>query len=192
MINSALMVFSIINNINDYIKKDNNIDIFKKNYIKRFENAPSYFLENSKRIYNEIENGYYTLIDLGVFLLYYNMINKKFTLYDVKFKNVKKVNELFSLQRLKNDLELLKNIQIELKFKNLINDIFKINEDGTSIIYHLTITEKISPVIFIRNFQYVLTNEKEDVIINNEYKRFEKIANIIKILKERRFLNEQR
>jgi hypothetical protein len=80
----------------------------------------------------------------------------------------------------------IKEISQEMNFKN-INEFFEIKEDGTNIIYSLTKKNLISSVFFINFCEKILTNRKENVILNKEMERFErvsvKINKLLKILK---------
>jgi hypothetical protein len=180
------MVFSVIQNVFTFVRGKKDIDIFKKVNEFQFQRCSKYFIENSKKFYNDIENGYYTLHDLAIFLLYKEMIGEKMSaknkLYLINQKSVTEVMKLFTNKRLKEDLKLIKEIHKELNFKKGLKDYFEFMEDGTNIAYVLTKNGKISPIFFIRNFQKTLTESNENVIIykNNEYKQFEKIAIKIK------------
>jgi len=189
---SSWMVFSVIRNVQSFVKKDKDIDLFKKVSWFAFDKSSKYYLENSKQIYNDIENGYYTFHELAIYLLYKFMIGeKKFTLYEIRQKNVKEVMKLFTVKRLHEDLKLIKQIHKELNFKRGIKEYFELKEDGTNIAYILTKNQKISPVFFIRNFEKTLTNRKEDVIINIEFEQFQRIAKKIKETLKGGSLDEQ-
>lgn len=178
---STWMVYSIIKNVYTFVNKGKDIDLFKKVHYVAFQRASKFFIENAKRIYNDIENGYYNHYDLVIHLLYKSMMGEKIDLYSVKEKTVKETLKLFTIKRLKEDLELIKEIHKELKFKKGIKQYFTILEDGTNIAYVLTKKERISPIFFIRNFEKALTESQEDVIIKSkEYEQFEKIAKKIK------------
>lgn len=187
MKNSILVVFSVIRNVDDFIKFKKDIDLFKISHVMRFKKSTKFYVENAKRIYNDIENRYYTLKELTIFLLYrYMMGDKKVQLYKVKPKDITETMQLFTTKRTKVDLNLLKAVYKEFKFKS-IKDYFDLKEDGTNIAYILTIQGKISPVFFIKNFEKNLTNDKKDVKINKEYEQFKRIARKIKETLKRRF-----
>jgi hypothetical protein len=174
------MVFSVLSNINEFIKNKKDVDLFKKSHIIRYQRSSKYIAENSKKFYNDIENEYYTLKEFAIFLLYKHMMNESVNLYNVKPNTIIEVMKLFTTKKLKEDLKLLSIIHKELKFKK-IEDYFEIKEDGTNIAYILTKKNKISPIFYIRNFENVLTDINENVIFKSkEYKQFEKIARKIK------------
>jgi len=181
MKNSTLLVFSVLKNTEEFVKKGKDIDIYKMSNIFRFQKSSKFYVENAKRMYNDIENGYYTLKELAIYLMYhYLMGEKKIKLYSIKPKHITDIMKLFTTKRLKEDLNLLKAVHKQLKLKNL-SDYFHIKEDGTNIAFGLTKIGKISPVFFIRNFEKFLTNEQKDDIINSkEYEQFVKIAKKIK------------
>jgi len=176
------MVYSVIRNIFTFVQKEKDVNLFKKVNYFHFQNAPKFFIENAKRIYSEIENGYYTYHELAIFLMYQYMMDGKIYLYGAKQKVVQEAMKLFTVKRLNEDLKLLKQIHKELKFKRGLKDYFEMKEDGTNIAYILTKKGKISPIFFIRNFDKPLTNKNENVIIDvsSEYKQFQRIAKKIK------------
>ena len=179
---STWMVYSIISNVYTFLYKGHEIDFFKKAHIAQFKKAHKFFVVNAKRIYNDIENGYYTYHDLIVHLLFQHMMGERMNLYRIKPKTIRETMKLFTHKQFKEDLKLLQQIHTELKFKKGIKDYFDIKEDGTNIAYILTKKRRISPIFFIRNFEKNLTNRKENVIIgvSKEYEQFQRIAKKIK------------
>lgn len=193
MESSTLLVYSVIKNVYTFVEKEKDINLFKKVNFFNFQRAPKFFVQNSKRIYSEIENGYYTYHELAIYLLHQYMINGKLNLYGTKHNNIKESMKLFTVKRLKEDLKFLKQVHKQLNFKRGIKDYFEIKEDGTNIAYILTKKERISPIFFIRNFDKALTNSNENVIINvsKEYEQFKRIAKKIKETLKGGSLDEQ-
>lgn len=180
MKNSTLKVFSVIRNVESFVKKNKDVDLFKCCHMIQFNKSAKFYIENSKRMFSEIENGYYTLKELAIYLLYRNMMGEsRISLYKIKPENIKETMKLFTKKRIQEDLKLISIIHKEFKFKGL-NDYFDIKEDGTNIAFDLVRKGRISPVFFIKNFEKVLTNRQKDVIINKEYEQFKKIAKKIK------------
>lgn len=184
MENSTILVFSIFRNVEDFVRGSKDIDIFKKSHFVRFQKSSKYYAENSKRIYSDIENGYYTLKELAIFLLYQRMMGvKKFSLYKIKSETIKETMKLFTKKRIKEDLDLLMEIHKQMKFKKGICQFFELQEDGTNIAYILTKNERISPTFFIRNYEKCLTfMEKDDIIKSKELEQFIKIACKVKCI----------
>lgn len=181
MVNSSLSVFSLIKNVENFVKgKD--IEIFKMSNIAYFKRSRKIYIENSKRIYNDIENNYYSQLELVKYLLYRYMFEKYVNPYSIKAKDIKETMKLFAKEKLNEDMELLKEIALEFKFKGVCN-FFELKEDGTNIAYILTKNKRISPIFFIKNNNKCLTYyEKNDIIKCKDYERFERIANKIKII----------
>jgi hypothetical protein len=186
MKNTSLLVFSVINNIFKRLKKQKNItvDIFKPTNIRHYERTSDFCKDNSKRIYNELENNYYTYRDIIVYILYNYGLNKKINWYDIKESNIIKTIKIFTKKQLQKDKDFILQINKELKFKSLL-ELFEIRENGTPIIYELIMKDFISPVIYVKFYEKVLTNLKKDVILKSkEYEQFEWAMNqIIKTIK---------
>jgi hypothetical protein len=187
---STWMVYSVIRNVYTFAHKGKEIDLFKKVNYFNFQRAPKFFVENAKRIYSEIENGYYTYHELIIYLLYKYMMGEILNLYGIKQNTVKEAMKLFTFKKLQEDLKVIKQIHKELKFKRGKKEYFEMKEDGTNIAYILTKKERISPIFFIRNFDKLLTNQNENVIINKEYEQFKRIAKKIKETLEGGLLDE--
>lgn len=173
------MVFSVACNCSDFIKKNKDVDLFKRSHHIRYERSSSFFKDNSKRIYNEIENCYYTLNEFAVFLLYNEIVKDKLPINKIRSDIIIETMKLFTNKKLKEDLTLLSEIYKQLKFKS-INDYFKIREDGLNIAYHLIITKKISPIFYLRNLEKALLLTEKNDIMNCELMKFIRIAEKIK------------
>ncbi|MFW6172596.1 MAG: hypothetical protein ACOC5T_02525 [Elusimicrobiota bacterium] len=186
---STLRVFSVIVNTKNFVKGKKDIDIFKLLSMTAFRKAPKFYAISSKRIYSEISNGYYSICDLAIFLLYQYMMGKtSIKLGEVNYKNLKDFKEMISDKRYNEDLHLLREVYKSLNFKSM-KEFFDIKEDGTNVVFELTKKKHISPRFFIKNM--LTKNDEYDTINNREYELFKRIANKIKET-QRRFLNEQK
>lgn len=179
---TLLAVFSVLRNVETFVKGKKDVDIFKSRHMIQYKRSSKYHVDNARRFYNDIENGYYRLNELATYLLYQYLIGlNSFSLYKIKPKMIQETMKIFTFKKVKEDLVLLKEISKELGFKKGLCDFFKMKEDGTNIAYTLTVNERISPTFFIRNYENCLTLEKEnDIFISNELKQFIRIANKIK------------
>jgi hypothetical protein len=182
MKSSSLKVFSIIQNTKKYITKNKDVDIFKNVSHIWYSKTSEYNIRHCKRIYNEIENGFYNYYDLSFYLLYTYIFNEKIDLSLVKDKNINKIAQLFTDKQLKKDQEFM----IELSKITKIIDIeeyFKTNRNGGNIIYDELIAKKrISPYFYI---EYGKEEKEENE--NEELKRFKKIIKKFKqILKKKK------
>ncbi|MDD5651408.1 MAG: hypothetical protein PHF86_13500 [Candidatus Nanoarchaeia archaeon] len=191
---STILVFSIFKNIEKYIKSKNydQVVIFTRLPEIVFKRVKPYQLIYYKNIYNDLENHYYTPEDLAIYLLYMYMMNKKIHLQEVNQKSILQIKNYISIKQLKADKVIIREVKESLKIKN-DKEFFSIKEDGTSIIYNLTIKGFISPSIFIKYYDILLTTKPEDDIFKSEeYIVFEKSAIKIKEILKRRISNEQK
>jgi hypothetical protein len=117
-------------------------------------------------------------------MLYKYAFNEKLRIYNINFKDVKKVAKIFTKKQLKKDEEFIIKINETLKLKS-VEEFFEIRENGEPIIYDLIKKNFITPVIYVKFYEKILTIENKDVILlNDDYKKFKyAIKNIIKILK---------
>ncbi|MFW6219535.1 MAG: hypothetical protein ACOC33_01575 [bacterium] len=181
MKNSSLTIFSIYQNVKKIVVSQKyDTPIFKKVASIWFNKSNEFVKNNCKRIFNDIENNYYTHNDLVVFILTYSIYNSKFiSLNKITYKNIKDTLKLYTKKTLIKDKTFIKKINDELNFKN-IADFFIINDDGENLIYNLIIKKYISPIIFLQYRKKCLTiNEKNTILKNEKYLKFEKYMNMI-------------
>lgn len=189
MKNSTILIFSIVKNIKDIFEKNKKVNIFKLVHEVHYENV----LKNRrcknmitiyKNIYNDIENNYYSIEDFVIALCYMYIFADTLKITSLYKKNILMVNDLFSSNRLQKDKELILNIDKKVKLGH-ISKYFNINENGESIIYMLIKTKKISPNFFITFSNKFLTYNTKNIILSQEYIKFENIINLIKIIKQK-------
>jgi len=183
MQNSSWLVFSVTKNLDNMIDSKYDCNNIKYDSIKNkvnyqwFTRAKKYSLDNCKRIYNDIENHYYSYDDLIVALCYLYIFNKKFQLTWINQNSVKNIMKSFTKEQLEKDKNFILEVNKEIKLKG-IDKFFDINDDGLSIVYQLIMDKSISPIFYAYFINKNLTIKKENVILD-EYKRFEKIMYII-------------
>jgi hypothetical protein len=180
--NSTYLVFSIINNIEKFISGKDIDDLFipfnPKSYRFQFQKTNDYFMNHYKRIYNDIENCYYSQKDMVCFCLYRFMFfwENKINLYEINQKNIEEFLKTNEPKRIKEDIQLLKDIHTEFNFKSR-NEFINPKEDGSHILYILLKNGRISIMTYLNFIKKVLTESKEDVIFNNmNLKRFRRIS----------------
>lgn len=188
--NSSHKVFSVIKNLERFTKTKKQKEIKKSKIFKeviievynRIQNTS--YGKTYKKVYNDIENGYYTYDDMIIYFLYKSIINK-FKITDLTYKHIKEVRKLFTEKQAHIDLLFIINISKQLKIKSL-RDFFKINVDGENIIYNLIKNKDISPIFYLQYYKKFLTNNEENNILkSNEFSHFEKLINtIFNIIKE--------
>lgn len=180
MQSSVLRVYSIIFNIVNIVKKKRNIKIDVLVYKGQFEKVREYYKIHCKRIFNEIENSFYSYKDLKLFVLYSYLFVKWPNIKNINKKNIKEVKLLFSKNRLEED----KKYFLEINKRVKLNDLEKyfIIKEGVSIVYNLIKKKLLSPIFWIKYSSIVDNFEGESI----EHKYFRRICNLIKsILTER-------
>lgn len=185
MTNSSAYIYAIITNVNDFVKSGKNVKILDVNITKmicRFKKAKPYFIKICKKIYNDIENSYYTHWELALYLLYQRVFEAKLKVQNINKDSVKHVRKLFTKEQLLKDKEIVQHA-MKKRGINEIDELFKILEDGESIVYKLIRQKIITPIYFLR-YQGLTNDQKNSILVNEEYKRFvrivDKIYNIAK------------
>ena len=182
--NSYKLTFSFLINAKKIVEseKDNFDEIFKERYY-HWQRAKDYSKNISKRIYNDLENHLYTFKDILVFMLYKYAFGEKIKIYQINYKEIQKILKVFTKKQLKIDEDFIVSINKNLKLKS-VDEFFEMRENGEPIIYELIKKNYVTPVVFVKFCKQILTHENKDVILNIEYKRFEKaMLTIIKTIK---------
>ena len=181
---SPVLVLSIEYNIRKFLKsKRSNIDtlnIYKETSIYHFKRSKQYIVSNCKRIYNDIENHYYTYKDLAIFILDSYIINGKFNWGLVNVKNINSIKDFYNQSRFLVDQQTILEIAKNLKIKKM-SKFFEIKENGNSVIYDLIIHEKrfISPIFHIK-YENIALEALNNSTRSEDYEFFTKIIKIIK------------
>ena len=195
MKNSSYLVFSVYQNTKTVIEKQKyKNEIMKTVHRGWYNKTKPYTVNHCKRIFNEIENGYYTYDDMIIHMLTESLFNTKaIVISKITEKSVKKTLKLYTKKRLKIDKEFIKKVNIDVGLTSL-KDFFEINEDGENLIYTLTNKEFISPAFYAQYGKKYLTRSIENtILLSKEYERFELTNNIIiKYLKRRHFNAEEK
>jgi hypothetical protein len=96
------------------------------------------------------------------------------------FSEVIEVSKIFTLKQLKIDEDFIIQINKKLKFKDL-KEYFEVRENGEPIIFELIKKNYVTPAIYIKFYEKILTIQNKDVILyNNEYKKFQYSMKMIK------------
>lgn len=192
--NSSHLAFSVVKNLETFsnIKK---FKPFDKSKLLRFVNIAGYnrvrnnqYGKVYKKIYNDIENGYYTYDDLMIFYIYKLIFSNVVKIPEISQKNIKEIKKLFTEKQLKADKEFILDIKKELELKNEleisnVKYFFDINVNGENIIYSLIKSKHVSPNFYLQYYKRYLTkNEENNIFKNEDFIRFEKLINILNII----------
>lgn len=190
--NSSKMVFNVMNNIKQMVKKRKDIDITKDNYW--FHKSSEWMMNKYKRIYNDIENHYYGYDELIIYTFYNQIFKQSFELKGIMSDNIKNTMKLFTRQQFDNDKNFIIEVNKKVKwYPNPIMELFKIRKKvGYSYVYHFTKNKNISPIFFLKIKKKVLTDRQEDDILkHDDYKRFEFIIDQINKYLNRGFYEQK-
>lgn len=172
------MVFSVYYNVQKVLKrkKYKEEDLLVPVFPKIFD-SNKYLKKTCIRIFNDIENSFYTYNDLLIALLYENIFGK-FNLNDINEKQVKEIKSLFTLSQLKKDKKIIHSINKNTIF-NTIEDYFKINSDNETYIYFLIKKKFISPIFWLK-YEYLFDRIEQKFEESEEHYKFRKICKYIK------------
>jgi len=181
---SSHLVFSIIKNTQKMIKTSKDLDVFKLVFIDWYSKSPEFIIQICKKLYNDLENGYYEPKDIAIFILYDSIFNDVFKYSSLTKENILKVKNIFTKKQLEKDKQFILDVNKKLKLNDPLKELFEIKEDGNSIIYELIMKEYITIIFYIYFQKKVLTEIPKDVIFSTEYNKFQfvnnKIINLIK------------
>jgi len=158
---TPLKVFSFYKNVLLYVDKN------KKIKITSFRSQPEYLRQSAfikrhcTRIYNEIENGFYSYKDLTMAFLFISY-RSKIKLDEINVKLMKKILAHFTDRQLKEDKRFVQELNQELSFTN-IKQYFKFLS-GECIIYELFLKGLISPMLLIQFFELLEDDGKKEYI----------------------------
>ncbi len=178
---SPLKVFSFVHNVIDIIEKKKNMSFTKTRHPNHYNRQKDLIKKYCFRIYNDIENSYYSYKDLTIatLSLYYNHEIFKYNSYKYltdKYINI--IKDKFSTEQYSKDKKFIENLNKNkgISFKKN-EDFFILREGGQSIIYDLIKKQYISPIFFIK----LLNKFKfETKLMSKDYIRFERITKKIK------------
>jgi len=182
---SVYQMYSIVKNIGEYVRSGKERSIFSKVGKKQFENGDNRLKYHCKRFYNDIENSYYTEEDLAVAILCQYAIDGECVLGKIHLDSVLATKQIFTKKQLDADHVVMTSVYKEFKFKNP-DKFFEAQEDGTNIAFVLTKKGLISLAFCVKYLGKLLTNAKENVIFNSDYKSFVHVVTKIKTILNRR------
>jgi len=179
--NSSVLVCSYYRNVMDILKGRTVKDPFKTIPVYVFTKMPAFTIKNCQRIYNDIENHYYTYTDIFLFVAYRDLLGKKCYIQDITRDDVKSVSKLFTILRVKDDLLKLKSIAKKSGITKM-SEFFELDDNGDNILRNLVLGGHISPLTYIKKIRNSLTSPKEfNRLCSVEVKSFHKKLQRIKI-----------
>jgi len=154
--------------------------IFKYVAQSSFRYADSYTKMYCSKIYNNIENGYYTHKQFVIAYMYESLfVSKKIRIKNLNLNRIKEIKKLFTRKQFNADVDFLISINKSLNITK-VQDYFKINNNGENIVYNLIKKGFISPIFYMYYYKKIFTNDKQSIDSKSkEYLHFERLNNII-------------
>ena len=187
MIDSPNKVFSIYKRVLYVFDKynfdmvDTIFDPVDKNWYK---NAQKFIKDQCDRIYNEIENFYYTYNELAALMVYQTIISNGIHLENINNKYMENLRSVFKKERLRQDEQTM--ISTNKSMRLGIEDYFKVGEDGKSIIYDLIKNDVISIYFFINYYDKILLTKN----LGNIYFQFKGNKKYISFIHKTKFISK--
>lgn len=175
MESSVIRVFSIISNIRNSLKKNKEIVLDKLVFFKILEKSPEFLKKQYKRIYNEIENSFYTYDDLKLFCFHQIIVNKNVKEVDISIKNIENIKKEFTEQNIEFNKRILIAIEEKIKFR-ILKKYFEIGNDGYSMVYKLIMKKYISLYFWLLYDKFFVESSLE----NNKHLKFRMNSNLFK------------
>jgi hypothetical protein len=187
MQSSIRAVMAVYYNINKYMNRKRYIDSDQIDLLKdinefHYQRISEYTKKHCQKVYNDIENHFYSYKDLALYIACEYLYENKFSWQNVNDKNINRIKDLFSESRYFLDQQLIVELNEKLNFEK-ISEYFKLNHDGISIIYNLITHEKhyISPLFFLKFEKIAIKNDVE-FIPSKDYIYFIKTIKLIKTI----------
>lgn len=187
MDNSSYKIFSLFKRIPD-IFADMNFDLYPllENPVPKrmFDNTKPFIKNQCYRIFNEIENSYYSFDDVVNFLIYRSLWDKSVDLPNVNDKNIEEFKLKFSIKQLTEDRRIINELNKKAGFKH-ISEYFVIRENGESLVYRLCMGDVVSIYFFAFFSNNDLTGVLKRGIIKECTVRYAKFLQTVQILIDR-------
>lgn len=178
--NSSHLVFSFYMNVVDMLKGKKVKDLFKLQYIGRFNKSSPYILNNCRRMYNDLENHLYTYADIFLYMSYKDLLEQKISIHDVTRDNIRTVSKLYTVKRMNIDMIKLRSIATKSNITSM-REYFELDDCGDNILRNLVTEGHVSPITYIKKIKNSLTSPKEfSILCNEQIKTFHKKLNRIK------------
>lgn len=170
-------VLSIYANCYKVFKKLKYVDIDKRVFIKQWENSKPFIVTKCEKIWNDIQNSYYSLDDFKIYLLHNYLLGGKCGWSDIITDDIVKVIKLYDKPQFIIDQQTILEISKEISEITNIKDYFYINEDGESLVYSLIINKHVNPIFYCNMLKYL-----EDVDFEEELLEHKKFRFLIKVI----------
>lgn len=144
--------------------------------------SPKFIKDQCFRIYNEIENSWYSYQDAVMVMIYDSIWASHLDLKKVNLDAVKQIRFMFTKKKLIEDQNAIVEINGTFKLPS-IDDFFKIREKGGSFLHDLIEHRKVSLYFFINYYdriKEITTGPHLHFDKCDSYKKLEKVAELLR------------
>ena len=170
-------IFSVYVNCKSVCDKVKYTDLDKRVYKGRWEKSAKFITQKCTEIWNDIQNSFYSLDDVKVYILHGFLFNQKFGWKEINNNDIKETISKYDKAQFIIDKQTILEISKKILEIKDINDYFCVNEDGESFIYDLIINRYVNPIFYIRMIKYL--DDKDYESENTEHRRFRFIQKVI-------------
>ena len=173
--NSVVQICSLILNCKTLFERNRRVkNVHRSVGIIPLSKSTEYSKRHYKRIYNDVENGFYSYEDLTAFIGLYYLWEPRIKLHDITDDSVKGASYILSTERYNEDVEIVNNALVAFDTSGVVQNydiLFETNDIGTCYAYELIIEGIISPVFFLKNLK-LLEKLREEDLESDEYRNF--------------------
>jgi hypothetical protein len=148
-----------------------------------FNNTPKFIKDQCYRVYNEIENSFYSYSDVVAFLIYESLWHDDVKLPEVNSESINNFKALFTDVQLLKDRRMIDKINKQANLKD-IKEYFYIRENGESLIYRLCMQKIVSIYFFAYYANSCLTGFFEKHKLKGRHLKYRKFDETVKTLIE--------
>lgn len=184
MQNSSYKIFCLYKRI-PYTFEQMNFDMYPRleEPVERrwFDHTTQFIKKQCFRLFNEIENSWYTYDDLVAFLIYRSLWDSAVKLTEVTDASMQAFKAEFTEAQLKKDREVIAKINKPAGLRD-ISEYFIIRENGESLIYGLCMKKIVSVYFFANYADTLLTGLFHRANLKNRSKKYRKFDETVNIL----------
>jgi hypothetical protein len=141
-----------------------------------------FIADQCKRMFNEIENGWYSHSDIIFYVLNQFLLGKKFDYGSIRADVITETRSWYSNEQFEKDVLYIAAILKESNLPKTV-DLFIPTECGEPFIYPLVMQGLVKPRYYMNIKLILLTDDVENNFLfskSDKYKRFERISDLIR------------
>lgn len=180
--NKTLKIFSIFRNCQLFVEKEKSINLGDIWYHGVYNKQREFVKVKCSEVVKYINNGFFTFGDFKIYLLNHYIFNNKMIWRDIKISDILISKKIYTKKQLDKDKKFILDLNEKVKFKD-INTYYKVNADGSNILYDLILKKYITPIFYVRMLAY-RTDGEDKYEPSDTLNRVDVITNKIKEIME--------